>query len=125
MVEYFFTCCHAAEAEYWAWRMAQTFFVSVRKVRSKGPLALGLLSSSDESASTCRSGTRKINSELMEVYSESGSPKAWSSTARDRSSMFQMTEERGTPVTPRTRDKLVLVLLRVLVAKARSRVAGG
>jgi hypothetical protein len=35
MFEYFFTCCHDAEAEYWAWRMAQTFFVSVRKVRSK------------------------------------------------------------------------------------------
>ena len=81
MVEYFFTCCHAAEAEYWAWRMAQTFFALVRKVTLKEPLALSFLSSSDELASALRISAREINSESIEEYAKSVSPKAGLSTA--------------------------------------------
>jgi len=33
----FFTCCHMLEVQKRAWRMAQTFFESVRKVGTKGP----------------------------------------------------------------------------------------
>ncbi len=33
----FFTCCHMPEVENNAWRIAQTFFESVRKVGTKGP----------------------------------------------------------------------------------------
>ena len=33
----FFTCYHTLEVENSTWRMAQTFFESVRKVGTKGP----------------------------------------------------------------------------------------
>jgi hypothetical protein len=76
VVEYFFTCCHAAEAAYWACRMAQTFFAFMRKVMVNGALRLSL--SLCSLASGCRIGTRKINSESMEEYTEAGLPKAGS-----------------------------------------------
>ena len=78
VVKYFFTCCHAVEAAYWAWRMAQTFFASMRKVMANRPLASRSSLSLSSSASGCRIGARDINSESMEEYTDSGSPKVGS-----------------------------------------------
>ena len=65
----------------WAWRMAQTFFTSMRNVMANGLLVSSSSLLPSSSASGCRIGARKINSESMEEYTGSSSPKAGLSTS--------------------------------------------